>query len=263
MNQPNLLGKVIITGTIEAKTGLSIGGAAVGLDIGGVDNAVIKDQEGRPYVPGSSLKGKMRSLLEKDGNKELAIVVRGTARKPPIRIHKCENKEEICEVCKIFGIPGEIPVAEPTRLIVRDARLDEESLPNEIRKNLDLEWTEVKWENVLDRITSAATPRQMERVPPGARFEFEMIYDVYDNTDKDNLKQVFKAMELLEDDYIGGQGTRGYGKIGFEAVGVFYNSKVDYETGNVDIKQKPTINGDYSTPVEIVKHFAEIKSKLQ
>jgi CRISPR-associated protein Csm3 len=265
MDEINLLGKVIITGTLEAKTGIRVGGPTVGLDIGGVDSVVVKDPKGVPYIPGSSLKGKMRSLLEKAEGKELVKV----SKKPLIRIHKC--KEKICEICKIFGLPGEEEFAEPTRLIVRDSSLIEKSLPEDIRKNLDLEWTEVKWENIIDRITSAANPRQMERVPAGAKFGFEAIYNVLTEKDKDNLKYVFKAMELLEDDYLGGQGSRGYGKVKFEDLKVYWNSKRDYESGNVNTnpettKKEPINKKDdqlLDTPAAIVKNFKDLKNKIQ
>lgn len=222
-----LEGKLIIKGVIEAKTGLSIGGSTVGLDIGGVDNPVIKDAEGKPYIPGSSLKGKMRSLLEKAEGKKLSTPLGGS------RIHVCEKPEEYknCHVCKIFGIPGEKPFGEPTRLIVRDAFLIEDSITEEMKKNLDLEYTEVKFENVIDRITSAANPRQTERVPAGAKFDFEMIYNVFNEQDKKNLIQVFTAMNLLENDYLGSSGSRGYGKVEFKDLKIYWNSIKDYEEG--------------------------------
>lgn len=255
MEELKLLGKVIIKGKIKALTGLAIGGSRVGVDIGGVDNPVIKDAEGKPYIPGSSLKGKLRSLLEraegKKPNKKLGVA----------RIHICEKKEEYdqCPVCKIFGVPGEEKFSEPTRLIVRDSLLIEESITEEMKKNLDLEYTEVKFENVIDRITSAANPRQMERVPAGAEFEFEMIYNVFDEKDKANLKEFFKSMQLLEDDYLGSSGSRGYGKIKFEEIEVYWNSIKAYEEGKI---LDNAINGESKTPKEIVQNFEEIKKKI-
>jgi len=121
----------------------------------------------------------------------------------------------------------------------------------------------VKWENVIDRITSAANPRQMERVPAGAEFEFEMIYNILNESDKKNLKEVFKAMELLEHDYLGGSGSRGYGKVKFKYLKVYWNSRADYENGDVDIEQKEPINGEYTTPASIVKNFEKIIEKIK
>ncbi|MCW3142246.1 MAG: type III-A CRISPR-associated RAMP protein Csm3, partial [Methanophagales archaeon] len=271
----NLLGKVVITGKIRAETGLSIGGATVGLDIGGLDNPVIKDAEGKPYIPGSSLKGKMRSLLEKANglatdDKRIYVV------ENEISIHMCNEPD--CMVCNIFGrttrdkpysSPGGNAIkidkksVTPTRLIVRDAVLTSDSEERLKELKTDLEFTEVKWENVIDRITSAANPRQMERVPEGAEFEFGMIYNVFNESDKSNLKEVFKAMELVEHDYLGGSGSRGYGKVKFENMGVYWNSKADYENGTVDIEEKEPINGEYKTPASIVTNFEAIREKIR
>jgi len=258
MEEIKLLGKVVIKGIIKAETGLAIGGSTVGLDIGGVDNPVIKNAEGKPYIPGSSLKGKMRSLLEKAEGKKLGPSLGGS------RIHVCEKPEEYenCHVCKIFGVPGEKPFSQPTRLIVRDASLIEDSITEEMKKNIDLEYTEVKFENVIDRITSAANPRQTERVPAGAEFEFEMIYNIFDERDKDNLKQVFATMGLLENDYLGSSGSRGYGKISFRDLKIYWNSREDYEKGNTDLKSKSPINGDANTLSELIKKSEEIKTRI-
>ncbi|MDI9624113.1 MAG: type III-A CRISPR-associated RAMP protein Csm3 [Candidatus Aenigmatarchaeota archaeon] len=259
MEDVNLLGKVIIRGGIVAITGLHIGGSQVKLEIGGVDTPIIRDAvTNEPYIPGSSLKGKMRSLLEKaEGKKQNQKVGRG------VKIHICDNKEDYsnCKVCKIFGTPGEKNFSEPTRLIVRDAQLTKESA--KLLKGLELPYSEVKFENVIDRITSAANPRQIERVPAGAKFNFEIIYNIFTEEDKDNLKYVFKAMKLLEHDYLGGQGSRGYGKIKFEKMKVYWNSKNDYETGNVDIKTKAAINENYFNPSDLINNFDKIKTKIQ
>ena len=105
-------GKVFVSGTIEAVTGLHIGSTETGVEIGGLDNVVIRDQiTGRPYIPGSSLKGKMRSLLERALGKPLVEIVRGR-----IWQHQCKNTVP-CDLCKVFGLPGEEEQSEPTRLI--------------------------------------------------------------------------------------------------------------------------------------------------
>lgn len=266
-----LSGKVIIKGEIEVLTGLHIGGPTTGLKIGGVDRGVITDPRGRPYIPGSSLKGKLRSLLEKveglatDEN-------RVWVKKDEVSIHMCDESD--CSVCNIFGrskgkqtkINGEefeIETTTPTRLIVRDANLIESSIPDEVKKNIELEWTEVKWENVIDRVTSSTTPRQIERVPQGAKFEFEMIYTVLDEVDKDRLEKVFEAMELLESDYIGGHGSRGYGQIKFKDIKIYWNSKQDYEMGETDIDKKEVINSNFNQPDLIVRNFSEITNNLK
>lgn len=268
MEAPHLLGKVIIRGKIEAKTGLHIGGSQVKLEIGGVDLPIVRDPlTNRPYIPGSSLKGKMRSLLEKAKGKKPNKNI-GTPEHP-IRIHLCDNPEELqgCEVCKIFGMPSSPPEKgqkafnEPTRLIVRDAPLTDESAGE--LEGLELPYSEVKWENAIDRMTSAANPRQVERVPAGAEFEFELIYNVFEEEDVERLKHVFEALSLVEHDYLGGHGSRGYGQVVFKDIRMWWNSKADYESGNIDVAKKAAVNDGYDTPAKILEKFDEIKGKIE
>jgi len=253
-----LIGKFLIRGEIKVITGLRIGGSTTGLKIGGVDLNVITDPEGKPYIPGSSLKGKMRSLME---NKLGRIRDDG-------RMHYCTIDEEYsnCPVCKIWGISPtekdiEITLPTLTRLLVRDTYLDEESITEEMKKNMDLRWTEVKTENLINRVQgSAEHPRQIERVPAGAVFKpMEMVYNVFEDSDKDLLKSVFVAMELLEHDYLGGMGSRGYGKIEFHNIEVLWNDKNAYENGELN---KKAVNGNFKTPSEIVNNFEEIKKLI-
>jgi CRISPR-associated protein Csm3 len=112
---------------------------------------------------------------------------------------------------------------------------------------------------VIDRITSAANPRSIERVPAGAEFDFEMIYNVFTKEDKENLRHVLKAQELLEHDYLGASGSRGYGKIVFEDIKVYWNSKEDYETGDVE---KRSINGDNTTVATILHEFHHLVKEI-
>lgn len=253
VNSVKLLGKYIIEFKIESITGLHIGTANSVMEIGGVDNPVIKDALGRPYIPGSSLKGKMRSLMElAEGlvtpDKMIWSKKSEKNGENGIRIHMCGEKE--CPVCNLFGrnhgyvdkkaVDGKTTlnideVVVPTRIIVRDAYLIEESITDEMKKNMDMEWTEVKFENNLDRITSAANPRQTERVPAGAIFESEIILNVFEVDGKEDgrfyLNKLVKAMKLLEDDYIGGGGSRGYGKIAFKDIRVKYRD-AEFYRGN-------------------------------
>ncbi len=222
-----LLGKVIVRGRIKLKTGLRIGAQREAVEIGGIDNPVIKDPiTGLPYIPGSSLKGKLRSLLEKAKGLELKNV--GTERNP-IRIHVCDKSyEDIknCEVCRLFGTSGKSGDNFPARVLVRDAFLTEEF------KNRWDEVVEIKYETAIDRITSAANPRAMERVPPGVEFEFEIVYNVEDESTKNvDLKNLFSAMKMLEDDYLGGCGSRGYGKVEILITDIVERTK-DYYFGN-------------------------------
>lgn len=215
-----LLGRLLISGTVEAVTGLSIGGSPVALSIGGFNNPVIRDPRTRaPYIPGSSLKGKLRSLAERargfDPDNPDQV-----QRIGPVSIHVCRKPEAYaaCHVCQLFGLPGELGHSAPTRLMVRDVFLDPVSLEG---AQTDFLYTEVKWEASIDRITSAALPRQIERVPAGARFtDAELVLSFYDlggnrATEFDLIRQLLLAMQLLEDDYLGGRGSRGSGKVRF------------------------------------------------
>ncbi|MBZ4677011.1 MAG: CRISPR-associated protein Csm3 family [Anaerophaga sp.] len=200
-----LTGKIIINGKIELITGLHIGGSSSISDIGAIDNNVIKsvplksDFEGVPYIPGSSLKGKLRTLLAKE--------------------HGFMSVEEDREpVSTIFG---STKTNEISRIIVSDAMLDTVAF-KEIFNQIEMEfqWTESKWENRIDRKKgSAKDPRQMERVPAGAVFHFNMIYDVYDDNKEDvHMHEIVRTFHLLEDDYLGGSGTRGYGRVRFKDI---------------------------------------------
>jgi CRISPR-associated protein Csm3 len=227
----NLYGRVFIQGNIKAVTGLHIGGAAGALAIGGVDSPVIRDPlTNRPYIPGSSLRGKMRSLTEKVAGAELNFFISRTRGKE-VRIHVCDDADRYrdCRVCPVFGVTGDSPASAPTRLIVRDVFLGDASAKALEEAQTDLPYSEVKWEATIDRVTSAAVPRQIERVPAGAVFEeFEMVYSVYDGADLDRLATVIEAMQLLEDDYLGGLGSRGGGKIAFEGVKIYTRNRKDY-----------------------------------
>jgi CRISPR-associated protein Csm3 len=190
----DLYGRVFITGNIKAVTGLHIGGAAGALEIGGVDSPIIRDPlTNRPYIPGSSLRGKMRSLTEKAAGAALNFYISRTKGKE-VRIHVCDDAQayQACPVCPIFGVTGDSPASAPTRLIVRDVFLGDESAKVLEEAQTDLPFSEVKWEATIDRVTSAAVPRQIERVPAGAVFEeFEMVYSVYDAADLDRLSTIY------------------------------------------------------------------------
>lgn len=260
MENPQLFGKIILQGTITALTGLHIGGAEKGLKIGGADLLVVRSplRDNQPYIPGSSLKGKMRSLLEKSKGKEPNYTVQ---RGKPLRIHLCDDESKRpCELCKTFGMPGNLKTSEPTRLIVRDAFLAEDSTSELGKLSLDLPYTEVKSENVLDRITSAAMPRQIERVPAGTKFDFEAVYTIFDgderNADIQNFKLVLEALQLVEDDYLGGQGTRGYGKVKFD-VSILWKNAGSYEKGEAGEEVAPQ-----GSVVQHLREFESVKSQL-
>lgn len=213
---------ILIKGKIVCLTGLHVGGVAETAEIGGTDSPVILDRLNKvPIIPGSSLKGKIRALIEL---KEGRYNEHG-------KVHSCPEPD--CPICLIFGRGATEDVeAGPTRLIVRDAFPTEETR-KEWEKNEDLvHGTEIKGENVINRLTSEATPRFIERVPAGSKFNFEMVYSIYQKEDFDRLKMLFEGMCLLEDSYLGASGTRGYGKIRFEDLEFKQKTKQDYQEGN-------------------------------
>lgn len=250
-------GKLVVQADVVAVTGLHIGGGSERFEIGGIDNPVIKDARGVPYIPGSSLKGKLRSLLE-----------RLDRRPPNFRInngfiHVCQNAEEYqqCWVCRLFGVPAQ-EFNEPTRLIVRDAPLDESSITDEMRGQLELPYTEIKSENSLDRLTSAANPRQMERVPAGARFRATLIVTLYEKDDAEYLRRLLAAMQLLEHDALGGSGSRGSGQVSFENLAIRWYPRDEYLSGQVRPDKAP-INGDAATVSAVLGAFDRFAAAIE
>ncbi len=255
MRTVKLYGRVVIAAEIHVLSGLHVGGSTTALEIGAVDSPIIRNAKGGvPYIPGSSLKGKMRSLVEKltgaPQNKsigdEVFIHVAGGDPKShkDVEEYKKVGRQQYKDywVNPVFGVPGEVKfeITGPTRLVVRDVALDPASL-EEARANLDLPYTEVKWENALDRVTSAATPRQIERVPAGAVFKpMQLVFSLYQKEDCEHLANVFTALQLVEDDYLGGHGSRGSGKVAFKRitltpkVGAEYRQGDDKDLGNLE-----------------------------
>jgi CRISPR-associated protein Csm3 len=255
----SFLGKVMVTGTITATTGLRVGGATGGLKIGGVDLNVITDPQGRPYIPGSSIKGKTRTLAEHHSG----VIFDGRGR------HLCDKDQTYlnCPVCQVWGTMGgkDLTVQCLTRLQVRDAFLDPDSITQDIKDNIELEWTEVKFETAIDRIKGTALQgslRQVERVPAGARFGLEMIYNLFGPEDVDRFKLVLIALELLEHDYLGGMGSRGYGRVEISDLAVYCNQRSDYESGSIGASPERLLNGELTTPSSIVQNFAQVQEKL-
>jgi CRISPR-associated protein Csm3 len=226
----HLLGRITVRAELKATTGLFIGagGSAPGLAV--ADEAVVRDPlTGEPYVPGSSLKGKLRALCERALGVPLEAVAGGGARREGRVLHRCPGEKEYrsaggidgyagCPICHLFGaIPDRFPVL-PTRLITRDAPLTTASRDALARRRTELPFTEVKSESALDRLTAAATPRQRERVPAGAVFDARWDLSVYavdgaDLHDEKLLGLLLAGLASLEDDYLGGQGSRGYGRV--------------------------------------------------
>ncbi len=209
-----------ITGQIELLTGLHIGAGNEEVHIGGIDNGVIKHPHTQqPYIPGSSLKGKMRSLLEW----RAGLV--GEANGKPVSINLLDNlsgdKKQHAEIIiRLFGAAGDTKndkLAEAigiTRLSFWDCSLNAD-WKKQISDNNWL-YTEAKSENTIDRITgTAGNPRQTERVPAEARFDFKLGIKILDDSEQAFVDTLLAGLKLLELDGIGGSGSRGYGKIKF------------------------------------------------
>lgn len=234
----NLIGYVILKGAIRCLTGIHIGGSAEAIDKGGIDSPVIKNPvTNEPYIPGSSLRGRMRSILEKSKGLPLDEL-----SKDKIFLHHIlepdtsSHSDNSLSICKTFGgftsrfrngrKEKDKPI--PAALIVRDCLL----YNRDEYMDGKLPITEAKMETAIDRITSAAQPRTIERVPAGAEFSFEIIYRVqsdkngiFTNTDnefvKNNIENILKALEIIEKhDGLGGHSARGYGQVKFIVTGL-------------------------------------------
>jgi CRISPR-associated protein Csm3 len=135
-----------------------------------------------------------------------------------------------------------------------------------MRKNLELQWTEVKMETSINRLTGTAqhgSLRQIERVPAGAVFkDAQFILNVFEKEDKALLKNLFIALELVENDYLGGMGSRGYGRVSFQSMTVFWNSRESYINGEVSLDPARKINDGLDTPALLVKNFDEVLQRM-
>lgn len=225
-----LIDIITLSGKIILKTGLHIGTGSSEIHIGGLDNPVIRHPHtGLPYIPGSSIKGKMRSLLElksgymsKTGGKVLSS--------SDIQGNPDNGDRHLAEqIIKIFGEGASNQTSNygPTRASFWDAYLDQGYYNEIVNKNLIL--TETKFENVINRLNGTAQhPRQIERVPEGAKFNFKITLKIFDGDNKEDLiNTILIGLKLIELDGLGGSTSRGYGKI-----------KFDIEKNNNDIKLK-------------------------
>ncbi len=274
MRNVKLLGRVIIAGEIEAKTGLRIGDSQNTLTIGGVDLPVIRNRRNnQPYIPGSSLKGKMRSLSEKLTNAPQNFTVNpgGPGGKGKVEIHTAKSEADYQKywVNPIFGVTGDGGewITAPNRMIVRDIPMlsdpnvqppREGSVEHFLTLKTDLPFTEVKWEAAIDRVTSAATPRQIERVPAGAVFgPMELVFNLFLNEDATLVGHVLTALQLVEDDYLGGHGSRGSGKIAFRALKVELKHGDAYQAVSEARFNGLTLAGLVELKAELLKWVAD------
>lgn len=304
--QKPLLGKFRLTSTLLVETGLHIGGGGENLDIGGLDKPVIRDPlTQQPYLPGSSIKGKLRSILERLLNRPLNRTGgSGTYRYESDDLddgYSDINGQLIpfegartCPLSRVFGSTGTrcwVPTTiateqqldktketqdiegiaytkvigrnSPARLIVRDSHLAE-GFPEKLKQiDTGLYMTEWKFENGIDRITAAANPRQLERVPAGTEFDFELVYTV-ENAEQavEDLKNLAIALAILEDDALGGHGSRGYGKVRFKNFQFSYRDVEQYRrlasgggSGQADLTPLEDIS-------ELLGRFSEVQRLL-
>ncbi|MGB9639081.1 MAG: type III-A CRISPR-associated RAMP protein Csm3 [bacterium] len=251
MSINNLKGILKLKYKLTVLTGLHIGGSKENIEIGGIDNIVIKipvlvfnDNEIKynvPYIPGSSIKGKIRALLEyiekpEDNNSNQVIAFRYNG-------NPCECGR--CNICKLFGPHKSKSLQEPIRLRFDDfyPTLDTINLWEEA---LDGLYTEIKTENVINRLRGTAEhPRHIERVIPYSEFQGYITFRVFEN-DSFKLYQILeKGINLLNDDYLGGNGSRGYGRVKLE---LLFNYS----------EYKPIVNYPHST--KLIKNLEDLKS---
>jgi len=208
---------VNIKGKIELLSGLHIGGGDDTMKIGGIDNGVVKDiNTNKPYIPGSSLKGKMRSLLEwnyglvhvgRENKNDIGKPFSPKFLKDSVFNDEVKKKNAI-NLIKLFGASGDDAADFGiTRINVGDCALIDEGLKT----------SEAKYENVIDRSSgTASNPRQTERVPAGVKFDFDIRVKILEEDNENELIQMIKdGLNLIENDYLGGNGSRGYGRVKF------------------------------------------------
>lgn len=212
--QKALRGKILFTGNLQVITGLHIGGSSDFAPIGAVDSPFIRDPfTHAPIIPGSSLKGKMRTLLAKLKCKDYVLN---------------DVSADNIIVKRLFGSSGK-NFACPARLQFFDLFITKDTITNFNALETDTYIGEIKFENTINRITGVANPRQIERVPAGAVFDFKLVYNVEDVDElHEDIKTLKQAFELLENDYLGGHGSRGYGRVKLQNISL----KV---IGNLDI----------------------------
>lgn len=247
------IGNIVLKGKLECITGLHIGGSKDKLEIGGVDSPVVRDPNTNyPYIPASSLKGKMRSLLEFSTGKILPNKNGESAG--------CNCGKADCVVCRIFGSAAQNRKAGPTRLLIRDAYPDAATTEMWAKLDSELMYTEYKAENSIGRLTSAANPRFIERVVKGSLFDVEFVYGVYAIDEIDDttyFTHVIESLKLLEHSALGGSGSRGYGQIAFKFAEPFVVTRMDYVNATQVFKDASKPHSDPIFEGKFVKRLSE------
>lgn len=214
--------KVFLHYRLTLVTGLRIGDSKERVEIGGVDAPIVRRKDNyAPYLPGSSIKGKMRCLLELMAGENGASDAKNTGTL----------------ICQLFGAgENNNPRMESrqSRLIVRDADLTSQ-WEKTLRESThtDLPYTEIKWENVINRLKGTAEhPRQLERIPAGAEFDVHFVINCFETEPYVDYEALLtKGLEAMQDDYLGGSGSRGYGQVQLELVSRREKSRTEYLAG--------------------------------
>lgn len=206
-----------ITGQILLLSGLHIGAGETEMHIGGTDNSVVTHPHTRePYIPGSSLKGKVRSLLE------MRSGLMANTKGKPLKAKDLQNlrgdaENEALAILQLFGTSGaDGEVAQkigPARASFADS-----ALSSIWQQEQDMPLTEIKAETAIDRISGTAqggTLRFTERVVAGLSFDFTISIKEMEG-DTDLLGLLLEGLKMLEHDALGGSGSRGYGRVKFE-----------------------------------------------
>lgn len=218
-----------ITGALQVVSGLHIGAGRDVIEIGGLDQPIVKHPvTGEPYVPGSSIKGKMRSLLE-----VYYFIENPGTRKFVGDGKPCGCGQKDCPACVIFGSSGDKKDADtgPSRLMVRDAMLCQSDRERFAKGDLPME---VKYENIIHRVKGIAEhPRPLERVPAGVAFDFSLSFKVFEGDDSSWINYVYQGLRLIELDALGGCGSRGCGQVRFDNLACD-GQKVELASVNLD-----------------------------
>ncbi len=215
---PYLRAKIVFSGQLECLTGLHIGGVEAGVDVGGIDKYVVRNPyNNEPYIPGSSLKGKIRSLVE------YALA----SRSQLLGANRIASVVDLPNVKRLFGEAINQNTGQPSRVLFRDAILSERDRNQPMAFSSGLKYTERKAENTLKRITAQATPRQIERIPAGTSFGLSMVLNVDSDSFGEDaatnpsqrfvdtyLEMLELGYRLLQYDGLGGMVSRGYGQVG-------------------------------------------------
>ncbi|WP_298586091.1 type III-A CRISPR-associated RAMP protein Csm3 [uncultured Selenomonas sp.] len=227
-NQKALRGKLDLRALLRVDTGLHIGASSDFAPIGAVDSPFLRDPlTKQPIIPGSSLKGKLRTLLARSFAEGYFL-------------NKIEDDRE--EICRLFGSAAKGSAGgRPARLQFYDIRMTEESFVRFDEMELDTYIGEIKWENAIDRLTAGANPRQIERVPAGTEFAFRLVYNIENEEElPEDMKILAAGLELLQMDYLGGHGSRGYGRVSLH----------DFEASCFSLSAEPVLDDEMLRRIE-------------